>query len=53
MATSMVNTVKWGITSSVFNNMTRSIQQAYYYAKDLDRSLTDIRIVTGDSADQM
>ena len=53
MATSMANTVKWGITSSVFNNMTRSIQQAYYYAKDLDRSLTNIRIVTGDSADQM
>lgn len=53
MATSMANTIKWGITSSIFNNMTGAIQQAYYYAKDLDRSLTDIRIVTGDSADQM
>lgn len=53
MATSMANTIKWGITSSIFNNMTRSIQSAYYYAKDLDQSLTDIRIVTGDSADQM
>ena len=51
MATSMANTVKWGITSSIFNNITGSIQQAFYYAKDLDRSLNDIRIVTGDSAD--
>ena len=53
MAVSMGNTIKWGITSSIFNTMTSSIQKAYYYAKDLDRSLTDIRIVTGDSADQM
>ena len=53
MATSMANTVKWGITSSIFNNITSSIQHAYYYAKDLDSSLNDIRIVTGDSADQM
>lgn len=30
-----------------------SIQQAVGYAKDLDRSLTDIRIVTGASSDQM
>jgi len=51
MATSMANTVKWSITSSIVNNITQSIQNAYYYAKDLDRSLTDIRIVTGDSAD--
>ena len=36
MATSMANTVKWGITSSIFNNITGSIQKAYYYAKDLD-----------------
>jgi len=53
MATSMANTIKWGITSSIFNNMTGAIQKAYYYAKDLDESLTNIRIVTGDSADQM
>ena len=53
MATSMANTVKWGITSSIFNNITGSIQKAFYYAKDLDTSLNNIRIVTGDSADQM
>lgn len=53
MATSMANTIKWGITSSIFNKITGSIQSAYFYAKDLDRSLNNIRIVTGDSADQM
>ena len=53
MATTMGNTVKWGITSSIFNNITGSIQKAFYYAKDLDTSLNSIRIVTKDSADQM
>ena len=53
MATSMANTVKWGITSSVFNGITRSVQDAFYYVKGLNSSLTDIRIVTGASADQM
>lgn len=53
MAQSMANTVKWGITSSIFNNITGAIQSAYYYSKDLDRSLNNIRIVTGDSADEM
>lgn len=53
MATSMKNTIKWGITASIFNKITGSIQQAFYYAKDLDLSLTDIRMVTGVSADQM
>ena len=53
MAVSMKNTIKWGITSSIFNKITGSIQQAYYYAKDLNTSLTDIRMVTGASADEM
>ena len=30
-----------------------SVQSAYRYAKDLNESLTDIRIVTGQNADQM
>jgi len=45
----MMNTVKWGIASSVMNTFTGSIQNAYNYVKVLDSSLTDIRIVTGDS----
>lgn len=53
MADTFGKTVKYGIASSVFNNIKNSLQQAFYFAKDLDLSLTNIRIVTGDSADQM
>ena len=53
MATTMANTVKWGIASSVMNSFTGSVQKAYGYVKSLDSSLNDIRIVTGYSADEM
>ena len=53
MATSMANTVKWGITSSIFNTITQSISKAYTYTKKLDGSLNDIRIVTDKSAESM
>lgn len=53
MATTMANTVKWGVASSVMNNFTGSVQKAYGYVKSLDTSLNDIRIVTGKSADEM
>lgn len=52
-ATSMGNTIKWGITSSIMNSFTGSVQQAYGYIKNLDSSLNDIRIVTGKSAEEM
>ena len=53
MADTMTKTVKWGIASSIFNNITNSIQKAYDYTVKLDTSLNDIRIVTGKSADEM
>lgn len=53
MATTMANTVKWGITSSIFNKITGSIQEAWGYTKRLDSSLNDIRIVTEKSAEAM
>ena len=53
MATSMANTVKWGITSAIFNNISNSIQKAWDYSIKLDTSLNDIRIVTGKSAENM
>lgn len=40
------STARWSISSSILNNLTSSIEKAYFFAKDLDRSLTDIRIVT-------
>ena len=53
MATTMANTAKWGVASSILNNMSSSIQKAWSFTKELDKSLTDIRIVTGKSADEM
>ena len=53
MATTMANTVRWSITSSILNSIVGSVEQATYYIKDLDTGLNDIRIVTGKSADEM
>ena len=53
MATTFKNTIRYGISSSIFNNLSNSIQKAYNYSVALDTSLNDIRIVTGYSADEM
>lgn len=53
MGETMMNTVKWGIASSVMNGFTQSVQSAFKYVESLQSSLTDIRIVTGDSTEQM
>ena len=53
MATTMGNTIKWGIASSAMNTFTGSVQRAYGYVKNLDRSLNDIRIVSNHSAKDM
>ena len=53
MAETMGNTIKWGLTSRIFNSMAESVQNAWNYTKALDSSLNDIRIVTGKSADEM
>ena len=53
MGKTMVNTVKWGIASSIMNTFTQSVQGAFQYVQSLERSLTNIRIVTGDSTEKM
>ena len=53
MAITLKNTIRYGISSSIFNNFTNSIQKAYDYTVRLDTSLNDIRIVTSKSADEM
>lgn len=50
---SMQNAAKWNISTTVLNSFTGAIQSAYEYSKDLDESLTNIRIVTGQSREQM
>ena len=51
--TTMKNTVKWQISSSMMHGMMSAIQSANSYAQQLDRSLNDIRIVSGASAEEM
>ena len=51
--TTMKNTIRWQFSSSALQGFMGSIQKAYGYAQDLNESLTDIRIVTGYSADKM
>ena len=53
MAITFGNTIRYGISSSVFNNLTSSLSKAYSYVKNLDKSLNDIRIVSNQSADDM
>lgn len=53
MATTMGNTLKWGVSSSIMKNFTTSVQQAYRYVQNLDYSLNQIRIVSNESAESM
>lgn len=53
MAVTMANTVRFGISSSIFNNLKDSIQKAYEYTLKLDKSLNEIRIVSDASAEGM
>lgn len=52
-ATTFSNTIRWQMASSAIHMITSEISQAYNYAKDLDKSLNDIRIVSGATADEM
>lgn len=49
----LANTVKWQISSSMMHSFIGGIETAYNYAKDLDRSLTDIKIVTESNSKSM
>ena len=52
-AVTFKNTVRYGISSSIFNNLSNSISKAYDYSVKLDKSLNDIRIVSNKSAEDM
>lgn len=47
------NTVRWQLTSSAIHGVMSAFSDTISYAKELDTSLNNIRIVTGKSADQM
>lgn len=49
----MGNTFRWGIIASGFAGMMNSIHEAAEYTKDLDKSLTNIMMVSGETRDNM
>lgn len=51
--TTLANTARWQISSSILHGFMGAVQSAYYYAQDLNESLNNIRIVTGQNTDQM
>lgn len=51
--TTLKNTAKWQLSSSIMHGLMGAIQTAYGYAQSLDASLNNIRIVTGHSSEQM
>lgn len=53
MWTTLSNTIRWQISATVLTGFTSAIQGAYQYAQDLNTSLNNIRIVTGQNAEQM
>ena len=53
LGTSLANTARWQISSSLLHGFMGAVQTAYHYAEDLNSSLNDIRIVTGASVEEM
>lgn len=53
MGTTLANTARWQISSSILHGFMGAVQKAYGYAEDLNESLNNIRIVTGQDIDQM
>ena len=53
LGTTLANTARWQISSSILHGFMGALQSAYGYAQDLNQSLNNIRIVTGYTTDQM
>lgn len=51
--TTMKNTMRWQLTSSTLHTFIGTLEKAYSYAKDLNKSLNNIRIVTNKSTEDM
>jgi hypothetical protein len=53
LGTTLANTARWQISSSLLTGFVGAISNAYNYAQDLNESLNNIRIVTGYNIEQM
>lgn len=50
---SLKNTAKWQLSSSMIKGFMGAVSTAFNYAEDLNKSLNQIQIVTGHSAEEM
>lgn len=53
LGTTLANTARWQLSSSILHGFMGAVSSAYGYAQDLNESLNDIRIVTGASVAEM
>ena len=53
MGKSLLNTIRWSLSSGFVNNISGTFQKTAGYVRDLDESLNNIRIVTSKNADEM
>ena len=53
MLTTLKNTARWQLSSSLLHGFMGAVSSAYGYAQDLNESLNNIRVVTGQNADDM
>lgn len=53
MGTTIANAARWQISSSIIHGFMGAVQGAYGYAQDLNASLNSIRIVSGQTTEQM
>ena len=53
LGVTLANTAKWQLSSNIMHGIESVLSNAYNYAKDLNKSLNDIRIVTSKSVGEM
>jgi hypothetical protein len=53
MLKTLKDTARWQISSTIVHGLQGALQEAYGYAQDLNKSLNDIRIVTGYNSEYM
>ena len=53
MLTTLKNAARWQLSSSMLHGFMGAVNQAYGYVQDLNESLTNIRVVTGNNVEEM
>jgi hypothetical protein len=53
MGTVIKNTARWQLSSTMIHGLIRGVSSAFSYAKDLDKSLNNIYIITNKNVTEM